>query len=335
MHSAIFHGPGKPLILEDRPIPEPGAGQVLIKVGRCGICGSDVKMTDERSPVHFASGCTPGHEYAGEIAALGQGVSGLKVGDRVTALPVGGCGRCPSCLAGDPYACTACSYLMGGFAEYTLAQAAFVTRLPASLSLDDGALVEPLACGSQAMRLSGATPQSRILIMGAGPMGLAALYWARQMGCRSVALCATSRRNADRAMNMGATAFLEADDDLADRVTEALGAPADIVFECTGSVGAISRSVDLVSARGTVVSSGMCFDAEPFTAGPATMKQVRLQFSMAYVLSDFHRAIDAFDAGHVEPRAMVSEQIALSALPAKLESLRSRHAGCKIMVKPD
>lgn len=335
MRSAIFHKAGKPLTLEDRPIPEPVPGQVLIKVGRCGICGSDVKMTDERSPVHFASGCTPGHEYAGEIAALGQGVSGLKVGDRVTAIPVGGCGRCRSCLDGDPYACTSCSYLMGGFAEYTLAQASLVTKLPASLSLEDGALVEPLACGSQAMRLSGATPKSRILIMGAGPMGLAALYWARQAGCRSVAVCAKSRRNADRAMNMGATAFLEADDDLAARVTEALSAPADIVFECTGSAGAISRSVDLVGTRGTIVSSGMCFDAEPFIAGLATMKQVRLQFSMAYVLGDFHRAIATLDAGHVEPRAMVSEQIALSELPAKLESLRSGHAGCKIMVKPD
>lgn len=335
MRSAIFREPGQPLMIEERPVPDPDVGQVLIKVGRCGICGSDVKMTDAGSPVHFASGCTPGHEYAGEIAALGQGVAGLKVGDRVTALPVGGCGQCTSCRAGDPYACTCCSYLMGGFAEYTLAQADLVTKLPESLSLDDGALVEPLACGSQSMRLSGATPQSRILIMGAGPMGLAALYWARQAGCQSVIVCAPSHRNAHRAMNMGATAFLEANAELANRVTDSFGGPADIVFECTGSPGAISRSVDLVVRRGTVVSSGMCFDAEPFIAGPATMKQIRLQFSMAYVLDDFHRAIAALDAGHVEPRAMVSDQVALSALPAKLESLRSGHTGCKVMVKPD
>lgn len=334
MRSAIFHAAGKPLTIEERPIPEPGTGQVLIKVGRCGICGSDIKMTDTSSPVQFAKGCTPGHEYAGEIAALGQGVSGLKVGDRVTAFPVVGCGRCASCLNGDPYACTSCSYMMGGFANYTLAQAALVTKLPQSLSLDDGALVEPLACGSQAMRLSGATPQSRILIMGAGPMGLATLYWARQTGCKAIAVCATTRRNADRAMNMGATAFLEANDTLARQVADALGEPADIVFECTGSAGAIGRSADIVGLRGTVVSSGMCFDAEPFVAGPATIKQIRLQFSMAYVLSDFHRAIAALDAGHVEPRAMVSEQITLSDLPARLESLRSGQAGCKILVNP-
>lgn len=334
MRSAIFTAAGSPLFIEDRPVPDPSTGQVVIKVGRCGICGSDLKMTDPSSPFHFAQGYTPGHEYAGEVVAIGADVTQVSPGDIVTAFPVGGCGTCPACLAGDPYACAQCSYLMGGFAEYCIAQAAFVTRLPADLSLADGALVEPLACGSQAVRLGGVTPGSRILVLGAGATGLAAIFWARRAGCGAIALSAPSRRRAELAMQMGATHFVEQGDDLPARVAATLGGAPDIVFECAGTAGLITQSIDCVKPRGTVVSSGMCFDGENFVAGSATIKQVRLQFSMAYVMEDFRHALDALDAGHVEPRAMISETIGLDALPAMLEALRTDRSRCKVLVSP-
>ncbi len=335
MKRAIFHKPGQKLGIEDAPIPDPGPGEVLIKVDRCGICGSDVKMTDPASPFHFAVGACPGHEYAGTIAALGKGVEGWKLGERVTAFPVGGCGHCPACLALDPYGCNACAYLMGGFGEYTIAQASLVCPLPGNLTFEDGALVEPLACGAQSIRLAGVGTQSRVLVLGAGATGLAATFWAARNGCSNIAVAATSDRRKAIAETMGATHFLHAGDALGEEAAVALGGAPDVVIECVGSAGIVGTGVELVAPRGTVVSSGMCLEPDTLPTGTATMKQVKIQFSMAYQMEDFRRAIAALDAGHVEPRAMVSETIPLDALPDMLETLRTDKNRCRVMVTPN
>lgn len=334
MKAAIFREAGLPLRIEMVPDPTPAANQVVIKVGRCGICGSDLTLTDPESPLHFPRGATLGHEYAGEIVAIGREVSHLAVGDRVTAMPTTGCGWCAACLAEDPNACGQCHHLMGGFAEYTVADQRYVAKLPLTLSLSDGALVEPLACGSQAVRFGEVGPQSRVLTLGAGPIGLTTVYWARQAGCQRIAVAALSRRNAALAEAMGATAFLLQGEGFAERVSEALGGPPDVVFECAGSAGLLGQAVACVRPRGTVVASGMCFDPEAFVSGNALMKQVRLQFSMAYTMGDFRRSLAALDAGAVEPRAMVGETISLGDLPNRFEALRRERSHGKVMVNP-
>ncbi len=334
MRAAVFNGAGKPLVIEDRPIPEPGPGQALIAVRRCGICGSDLAMTACDSPVTFATGCVPGHEYAGTVAALGKDVTNLSIGDAVSAFPVAGCGSCDACRAGDPYGCSACTYLMGGFGEYALAPAELCVRLPQTLTLADGALVEPLACGAQAVRLAGVGPSSRVLVLGVGPIGLAAIWWAARAGCRQIVAAAPSQRRAELALAMGAHAFVALDDQFAQGLSDALGGNApDIVFEGAGKPGAIATALEHVGNRGTVVSSGMCLSQDSFMPGFAMMKQVRLQFSMAYLAQDFRDSVAALDAGHVEPRAMVTRTIALDRLPATIEALRSPGDDCKVLVE--
>jgi (R,R)-butanediol dehydrogenase/meso-butanediol dehydrogenase/diacetyl reductase len=334
LRSAIFVKAGEPLVIENRPTPKPGPTQVLIKVARCGVCGSDLKMTAKGSPALFQEGCTPGHEYAGEIVEIGRNVTGFAPGDRVTAIPVAGCGACPACLSGDPYGCSSCRYLMGGFAEFTVAEARYVAKLPGGLSFADGALVEPLACGAQAARLAELTRASRVLVLGAGPIGLSATYWARQAGCERIAVAALSERNRALAELMGASVFLSGPEDLAARAADALDGPPDVVFECVGAPGMIGASVDCVRPKGVIVSCGMCLHPESFVAGAAAAKQVSLKFSLAYVMSDFHRALASLEAGRLEPRAMISETIGLDALPRELEALRTDRTRCKVMVEP-
>lgn len=334
MRSAIFRAPGVPLSIETVPDPTPGPNQIVIRIGRCGICGSDLTFTDTRSPTHFAIGSALGHEYAGEVVALGRSVTHLSVGDRVTALPSAGCGVCASCLAGDPNGCSACHHIMGGYSQYTLADARYATKLPEALSLDDGALVEPLACGSQAVRLAHVGPGSRVLVIGAGPIGLATIFWARQSGCERIVASARSGRNAELARTMGASAFLTQADDLAGAAAEHLGGAPDIVFECAGGVGPIGQAMDLVAPRGTVVAAGFCLEPQPIATAGALTKQIRLQFSMAYILDDFRRSIAALDAGALSPRAMLSGTIGLDDLPATFESLRHDKSRCKVMVDP-
>jgi 2-desacetyl-2-hydroxyethyl bacteriochlorophyllide A dehydrogenase len=334
MRSTIFKEPGEPLAIEHRAVPDPTVTQVVIKVARCGICGSDLKMTQAGNWVSFAPGAVIGHEYAGEVVAAGKEVEGLNLGDRVTAIPAAGCGQCEACAQGDPYGCSFCTYLMGGFSEYTVAESRHVLKLPTSLSMSDGALVEPLACGSQASRYAGLTRQSRVLVIGAGAIGLGAVYWSAMAGCNRIAVAALSDRNAGLAATMGAGDFLLQGKDLPSRVAETLGGPPDIVFECAGAPGLIATSIDCVRVKGTIVSSGMCCVPESFVAGAAVMKQVRLAFSMGYIMSDFGRAIAALDAGHLEPRAMISETIGLDALPGMFEALRTDRSRCKVLVAP-
>ncbi|WP_068088744.1 alcohol dehydrogenase catalytic domain-containing protein [Novosphingobium rosa] len=332
MKAAVFHAAGQPLTIEERPMPEPGPGQILIQVRRCGICGSDLTMTDPASPLSFQPGCVPGHEFAGEVVAVGRDVAALRVGDRVSAFPIGACGHCPACLAGDPYGCAACSYMMGGFGEFALAQASLCVKLPGTLSFADGALVEPLACGAQAARMAGLGRTSRVLVLGAGPIGLAAIYWAQRAGCRSIVAAAPSLRRRELALEFGASQFLSSQNDLPQAAAQTLGGAPDVVFECAGKPGAIAQALECLANRGTVVSSGMCFAADSFVPGFAVMKQARLQFSMAYTLPDFRAAAHALDASHVAPRAMVSRTVPLSALPRTLEELRQPGNDCKVLV---
>jgi len=334
MKCAVFKRAGEPLSIESVPDPTPGPGEIVIKVGRCGICGSDLKMTEAGSSVLYPAGSALGHEYAGEVAAFGRDVSGFRVGDRVTAMPTTGCGSCPACLAGEPIACGQCRHIMGGFGEYTLADARYVAKLPADLSLSDGALVEPLACGRHAVRLAGVSPAARVLVIGAGSVGLTVMYWARRFGCRHIVATARSERNAELARTMGASGFVRQGEALTDKVAEALGGSPDIVFECAGAAGLIGQAVDCVRFGGTIVSAGLCFDPEPFVSGKALMKQARILFSLAYGMDDFRQALDTLDAGFVEPRAMLGESIALAALPRRLEELRYERSTYKVMVNP-
>lgn len=335
MKAAVFKSAGEPLAIEDRPIPDPLPHQVLVQVHRCGICGSDLAMTAQGSPVTFASGCVPGHEYSGLVVACGKNVTDLRVGDAVSAFPVAGCGSCEACRAGDPYGCLGCRYLMGGFGEYAIAQSELCVRLPASLSLADGALVEPLACGAQAVRLGEVGPASRVLVLGVGPIGLASIWWSARAGCKQIVAAAPSNRRAELALAMGASAFVAMDESFSEALAEAFGGQApDVVFEGAGKPGAIATALQCVGNRGTVVSSGMCLSPDTFEPGFAMMKQARLQFSMAYVAQDFRDSVGELDAGHVEPRAMVTRTIALDHLPATLEELREPGADCKVLVQP-
>src|SRR5262249_51592429 len=200
MRAAVFTGVGEPLSIQERPDPTPAPGQVVVRVGRCGICASDLEMTRD-CVLTAAPGSVLGHEFAGEVVELGRGIERLRVGDRVAVLPAASaCGRCAGCRRGQPKECCDAARhgvrQPGGYAEYTLANAWTSFHLPPSLSFEDGALVEPLAVARHGVDMAGIRPGDRVLVLGAGPIGLATVYWARQRGARSVVVVATSRRRA-------------------------------------------------------------------------------------------------------------------------------------------
>src|SRR5262245_45212888 len=131
MKAAVYKGEGKPWVLENLPDPEPGPGELLLKVHRCGICGTDLSMT-RGTQWDFPAGSVPGHEYAGEIVAVGADVVGFKVGDKITSLPSDGCGRleCLACKAGVLTLCRNAGGVMGGFGEYIRVPQNSALKLP-------------------------------------------------------------------------------------------------------------------------------------------------------------------------------------------------------------
>lgn len=315
-------------------MPVPGPCRALIRVHRCGICGSDLHMTSG-SAFDVACGTALGHEYAGEVVEVGPGVANIAIGDRVTALPMAGCGQCAACIADMPLHCVALESMAGGYGEYTLIDARRAIRLPQALTFEDGALVEPLASALRGVRrLQGLGPQMRVAVLGAGAIGASAAWWARRLNAGSIAMIARTARNQDLAAAMGADAFLTVGDDLPEQLDKALGGPPDVVIEAAGSAGAIQQSINLVRNGGTVLTLGGCTQPDAIMPVVAMFKDITLQFSVAYGVADFMQCVATLDSGAVEPRALVGETIPLAALPERFEALRQGSHAAKIMVDP-
>jgi (R,R)-butanediol dehydrogenase/meso-butanediol dehydrogenase/diacetyl reductase len=333
MRAAVFKKLGSPLVVETIPDPTPGANEVVVEVCRCGICGSDLHITED--PIFGApAGIVLGHEYSGRIAALGKGVDSVKVGDHVAVFPVHGCGKCATCLAGVPAWCTQMRIDGGGYGQYSLAEQHQLIKLPKTLALEDGALVEPMAVSLHGVALARPKAGARVLIIGAGPIGLAAAYWSKHMGAARIAVTAGSNRRAELALQMGATHFIDPANASPEAVNAALGGPPDIVYEAVGKPGLVQKCIEYVKPRGTVIVLGLCTPPDTFMPFQLVSKEVTLQASAFYEVGEFELAADVLNKDPLTPRMMVTDIVGLEAMPPMFEALRQRSTQCKVLVNP-
>jgi (R,R)-butanediol dehydrogenase / meso-butanediol dehydrogenase / diacetyl reductase len=333
MKAVVTQGLHRPLRVESLPDPVPGAGEVVLKVARCGICGSDLHMTEDAA-YGVQPGAVLGHEFAGEVVALGSGVSGLASGDRVAAIPLMGCGRCPSCLAGEPAWCAEFALQGGGYAEYVRTRADQCVRLPRSASVADGAIIEPLAVALHGVMLSEVKPHDKVLVLGAGPIGLGVAFWARRLGAARVVVQDIVPHQKERALAMGATDFIVDREDPVGAAERALGGKADIVYECVGVPGLIAQAARQVRVKGTVLILGLCTRPDSFVPFEVLSKELRLQTSAFFKRQEYEAALDALDAGAAQPRLLVSDTIGLEQVPRSFEALKSRTHHCKVLIAP-
>lgn len=333
MRAAVMQGLHQPLVLETIPDPTPEEGEVVVKVGRCGICGSDLHMTEDPA-FGMTAGSVLGHEFAGEVVALGRGVETLAVGDLVSVIPLKSCGQCPSCRAGEVAWCDRFGLQGGGYAEYAVTRPNQCIVLPASASVADGAIIEPLAVALHGVAMSGMRIGDHVLILGAGPIGLAVAYWARRHGAGRVVMQDVAPWQRERALAMGATDFVVDPADPIGSAERALGGKADIVFECVGMPGLIAQGVEQVRNRGTIVLLGLCTRPDTFNSFAMLSKEVRLVTSAFFLRQEYEAALDALNSGAVEPRLLVSDTISLDATPAVFETLKKRTHECKVLIDP-
>ena len=333
MKAVTFQELHRPLAFETLPDPTPGPGQLVVKVGRCGICGSDLHMTEDA-----AYGCQQGdvlgHEFAGEVVALGKDTSGPKVGDLVSVIPLKSCGQCEHCRKGEVQWCASFGLQGGGYGEYAVTRPNQCVPLPADLSLADGALIEPLAVALHGINLSGIQRGDKILVLGAGPIGLAVAFWAKRAGASRVAVQDIAAFQQERAEAMGADVFVVDPADPVGSAERGLGGKADIVFECVGLPGLIAQAVDQVKPRGTILLLGLCTRPDTFNSFAMLSKEVRLVTSAFFTVPEYEASLAALEAGAIAPRLMVSGTISLAETPEVYESLKRRTEACKVMIAP-
>jgi (R,R)-butanediol dehydrogenase/meso-butanediol dehydrogenase/diacetyl reductase len=333
MKAVSFQELHRPLAFENLPDPTPGAGQVVVKVGRCGICGSDLHMTEDA-----AYGCRHGdvlgHEFAGEVVALGKNAEGLKTGDLVSVIPLKSCGRCEHCRKGVVQWCAQFGLQGGGYAEYALTRPNQCIRLPADLSLADGAIIEPLAVALHGVNLSGLRKGDQVLVLGAGPIGLAVAFWAKRLGAATVAIQDIAEFQRARAFEMGADVFVVDPADPVGSAEGALGGQADIVFECVGVPGLVAQAVEQVRPRGTILLLGLCTQPDTFNSFAMLSKEVRLVTSAFFTVPEYQASLDALAEGAIEPRLLVTDTISLAETPDVFESLKRRTSQCKVLIAP-
>jgi (R,R)-butanediol dehydrogenase/meso-butanediol dehydrogenase/diacetyl reductase len=342
MKAAVFEGLGRPLVIRDlqRPVPRPG--QILLRVDFCGICGSDLHATEPGVFV-VPEGTVLGHEFAGEVVESAD--PAFAPGDRVTALPVNACAN-PACQAlgrckdGLGILCpqnriTGLALdVPGAYAELVAVGARQAVKLPDSVPTKLGALVEPLAVGLHAVRISRVGLGARVLVIGAGPIGLSVAVFACAAGARAVVVSERNHTRRALAARMGATATLDAPEDLAGAFAAAAGGPPEVIFDCVGAPGLIQACIDASRPRGQIVVVGVLMNPDTIVPIRAILKEIDLQFVLGYVEEDFALVLDALAAGRIDAAAMITGEVTLDALPEAFEALRTPSTQVKVLVRP-
>ena len=326
MRAAVVTETG-PFEVETVDDPTPGPGELVVRVASCGICGSDLK-----SRPAMPHGTVMGHEFSGEVVAVGAGAADWREGMQAAVLPVFSCGTCRWCRAGDVAHCGSARLIglgggQGGFAEYATASSALSFRLPDEIAETHGALVEPFAVGLHTARIAGIGPGDDVLVIGAGPVGLTTARWARELGAASVVVSdpAASRRSMGE--RLGATRVL-------DPRTEELGQDYDVVIDCVGQPGLLDTCVGATVTKGRVVVAGVCFEPDPYLPMLALLKELTVAFSVYYRPEEFAHVVEAFATGRIDPTVLVTDTIRLDGLDGAFDRLAADPTDCKILVDP-
>ncbi|MEV0257804.1 zinc-dependent alcohol dehydrogenase family protein [Streptomyces sp. NPDC050732] len=329
MKAAIIESVGKAVVGE-LPDPAPGPRDVVVEVAACGLCGTDLHILQgEFAPTLPV---VPGHEFAGEVVALGADVRTLAVGDRVAVDPSLHCHECRYCRDGRGNLCERWAAIgvttAGGAAQYAVAPAANCVRLPDHVRTQDAALIEPLSCAVRGYDVLRARLGSHVLIYGSGTMGLMMLELAKRTGAASVDVVDLNADRLATARRLGVSGSAANADDL-DRPQG-----WDVVIDATGNAAAIQDGLERVAKAGTFLQFGVADYATRVNIDPYRIynQEITITGSMA-VLHSYERAAELFAGGVLDPDVFISDRLPLAEYPQALDRFAAGK-GRKIVVVP-
>jgi L-iditol 2-dehydrogenase len=331
------------LEMAELPETKPEAGEVLIRVAACGICGSDVHGYDGSSGRRVPP-IVMGHEAAGTVAALGDGVTDFAAGDRVTFDSTVYCGTCAPCRRGEINLCdnrqvlgVSCAEYRraGAFAEYVAVPSRIVYRLPDGLSFAEAAMLEAAAVAVHAVSLAQSFPESTALVVGVGMIGLLAAQALRAAGCSRVFVADVDGSRLKLAQDLGATAVLSAETDIAKQVLQLTGgAGADVVVEAVGRTETVTASVESVCRGGTVVLVGNISREVSIPLQKVVTRQIRLQGSCASA-GEYPRAMELLASGAIQVKPLITAIAPLADGPQWFARLHAREPNLmKVVLVP-
>lgn len=335
MRASVLHGAGQVELVE-RPAPRPGPGEVLVDVTSVGVCGSDVHYYEHGRIGRFVvdAPLVLGHEAAGVITAIGPGVPDLRVGQRVSVEPGVPDMSCPQCLAGRYNLCPDMRFFAtppidGAFAEQVVVHHAFAHPVPDAMSDDVAALLEPLSVGVWACRRGHVGPGSRVLVTGAGPIGLVALQSALAFGATSVVVSDVNPARLELARSLGATELVDA------RSGSVLDIePADVLLECSGFPPVIGEGIRALGRSGRAVLVGMGGDEVPLPLAVVQERELEVTGTFRYA-NTWPTAIALVQAGRIDLERLITGHYDLAATEDSLTASRRDPSAVKVILHPN
>ncbi|XP_039446118.1 sorbitol dehydrogenase-like [Culex pipiens pallens] len=341
--AARVHGPND-LRLEPLPIPEPAFNEVVLEVDTCGICGTDIHFLKDGGfgAERLIRPIVLGHESSGIVRKVGSSVTHLKVGDRVAIEPAAGCRICDLCKVGKYNVCmngrhSPTQNTDGNCSNYFAQLADCCFKMPDHMTMEEGALLEPMAVGVYAGRQVDVRLGSKVLIFGAGPIGLICLIAAKAMGAtRTVILdLEHAKHRLEVAKKLGVTGVIaigknDSEDDLVRKIKEILGGPADRVLECTGSQPGMRISIKSTRNAGRICLVGLGNKDVQLPMVDAISREIEITTAMRYN-HDYPAAMEIVASGLVDVKPLVSHHFDLANVHEAFR-VAGQGEGVKIMI---
>lgn len=310
--------------IETRPLklPEPGAGQVLLRVCACGVCGTDVHIYEGgKGSADVTPPVILGHEFSGYVEKIGPGVEGLRIGQLVTVDPNIYCGKCLPCRQGQKQMChhmKAVGVTMdGGFADYCLAPYAQCVAVPENTDPELAAMAEPVACCLHGIDRVGIRPGENVLVVGGGTIGQIMLQLARNAGAAKVVLSEPVAKRRQLAVELGADAAIDPiHENLNERLYDILGCEgADVVIECVGSPRTSEQAIDAAARCGRIMLFGVPHPEAVLQTKMHPIFQKELTIMGSFVNPDTHsRAVALIASGRLNLKPLITHRFPVSQL---------------------